>query len=220
MVICFKSVCLVGLLTLYALEVYQIKVLGSKLFLMEFVVSTLNLLCFLSILTIHFTFEYDESPEAILMPLKLFMIFISFVKAQLHLRVYDNMSYFMRLLFVTIIEIKPLLITFLLFQLFFALCFCSMDAEPDDAFDAIGRDWNGFKIFTMCYFNSLSRLKFVKYEKFLKQNPEDTWYKEIHIEIIWILYYVHILTMFTMMLNFMVAVIDVAYRGIDNTKDI
>lgn len=88
-----------------------------------------------------------------------------------------------------------------------------MEAEPDDEF-ADHHTPYPMKIFTLCWFNSLSKLKFVKYDKFNKDTPPGI-HKTVHIGIIYLIYFTHIMTMFTMMLNMMVAVIDEAFKEID-----
>jgi hypothetical protein len=98
------------------------------------------------------------------------------------------------------------------------MCFVAMEVEPDEEFDPAGDIGYGMKIFTLCWFNSLSKLKFVQYKTFAKET-EPGIHKNVHIGIIYFLYFSHIMTMFTMMLNMMVAVIDEAYRQIDQYKE-
>lgn len=146
------------------------------------------------------------------------MLVIMFVKFYEMVRVYDTISYFLYLVVTTIKEIQHHLYIFVIFQFFFAMCFVAMEVEPDEEFDPAGDIGYGMKIFTLCWFNSLSKLKFVQYKTFAKET-EPGIHKNVHIGIIYFLYFSHIMTMFTMMLNMMVAVIDEAYRQIDQYKE-
>ena len=99
------------------------------------------------------------------------------------------------------------------------MCFVAMEVTPDpEEFATVGDIGYGLRVFTMCWFNSLSRLKFVRYTKFVERT-QDGFHKDFHIGLIYFLYYSHVMTMYTMMLNMMVAVIDEAYRQIDQYKD-
>ena len=71
------------------------------------------------------------------------------------------------------------------------------------------------KLVYMIWLNSLSKLQFVRYDNEMTLEPADTTHRDIHIMIIWCLYYIQILWMFCMMLNFLVAVIDQSYKNVD-----
>lgn len=91
-----------------------------------------------------------------------------------------------------------------------------MEVEPDPEFDATHLSQTQ-KIFTLCWFNSLAKLKKFGYSKFAAETP-DGFHKNFHIAVIYGLYFMHVVSMFIMLLNMMVAVINSAYIEIDQYK--
>jgi hypothetical protein len=151
------------------------------------------------------------------MPFQLFMVAICFSKFYEQIRVFDYLSYFLYLFVRTIYEIRHKLFVFVIFQYFFAVSFVAMEVEPDPEFDDTNLSYQ-MKIFTLCWFNSLAKLKKFGYTKFQTEAPEG-FHKNFHIALIYGLYFSHVVFMFIMLLNMMVAVINSAYMEIDQFKD-
>ena len=99
------------------------------------------------------------------------------------------------------------------------MLYAAMEVEYDSVFDDhnLSYFWG---LWAVCWYNGLAKLKFVSYNNFLKRVDQNSWHAFVHIQTVWVIYYVQILMMFTMMLNFCVTVIEKAYQGIATYKQV
>lgn len=74
----------------------------------------------------------EEADEQALQPVVILTIFLAYWKAAMLMQVFEEVSYFMKLVLSSLREIRPLLATYLIFQVFFTLCYAAMEIDLDE----------------------------------------------------------------------------------------
>lgn len=115
----------------------------------------------------------------------------------------------------------PFFVSYCFFILFFGVMFITTEVEIDGE---IKTD-NGGQESSLGYYglvmlgvlrNSVGKLGFFRYDEIVKRNKICM---RTHINLIWIVYFISIIFLFTMGLNFMVGVIDNTYKKLEKLKD-
>lgn len=127
------------------------------------------------------------------------------------------MAYFIKLIIYCLIDLIPFVLCYLTFTLFFALCYISLEVEIDSELDsAVGLGYFG-RMFLVVWRNSVSKLSFPLYSAVML-TERDGAMRDSHIILIYMVYFMQIMWMFCMMLNFMIAVIEETYLNVDKVK--
>ena len=112
----------------------------------------------------------------------------------------------------------PFVQSYITSNLFFSFCFAALDCDNDPDIEAPGLGRVG-NLSLQVWRQSVGKLAFMWYP-YVLNNEEEGFYRWLNIRVIWILYFLQIMWMFTMMLNFMIAVIEDTYADVENLEDI
>ena len=142
------------------------------------------------------------------------LIVTSFMKTLHFVTVFEELGFFIKMLQVCIIDLIPFICSFVTLGAFFAILFAELDVEIDDEIIG-GQDGLGYfgLLFLSVWRNGLSKIGYYKYEKLFKlsDNIHDELYRFITINLIWILYFIQIITQFIVSLNLMIGMITSTY---------
>ena len=108
---------------------------------------------------------------------------------------------------------------YLSFVVFFALCFKALQTNVDD--ELFNEGCNNmpefFYLILMVWRNAVGKLSFAQpFDIIATQEPGPI--RQLHIELILLFYFIHILWMFTLALNFMISVIAFTYSQVDTFR--
>lgn len=115
------------------------------------------------------------------------------------------------------IDLIPFVISYLFFQSFFATIFAVLKVEIDgEVASGVGLGYF-LSLYLMVWRNSVGKLGLQSY-KGLNNMPKST-LLYINIELIWLAYFVQIIFMLVIMLNFIIAIIDQTYVAVNKNKN-
>jgi len=148
---------------------------------------------------------------------KIALVMLSFLKIVNLLRVFEDLSFKITVIATCMYDLGPFICCYFAFNIFFSMCYASLGSETDgDLEPGHGLGYFGRLVLSV-WRNSVGKLSFAVYPTVFA-NSEPTMIKNIHIFMIYMVYFTQIMWMFTMMLNFMIAVIEETYADVEKVK--
>ena len=153
--------------------------------------------------------------------IRVLLIWASLLKLIHYVFIYERFGHLIRMIIDMLHGLIPFFVSYSFFIIFFAVLFLTAEVEIDEEINTE----DGKQLETLGYFglvilavmrNSVGKLGFFRYDEVVKKNKSCMMN---HIYMIWILYFLSIMFLFTMGLNFMVGVIDNTYKKLEKLKD-
>lgn len=215
------NVCTVPIVFFLAIELTQIAESKLEYFMGWNIFDFLQIVLFFVLYFSEYQVNGMEQEQAWSKPVKIILMILSFIKIVNLLRGFQNIAYFILMLQNCLYDLIPFTFMYLLFVLFFALCFHVLGTVVDD--ELFNEGCNDmpefFYLFLMVWRNAVGKLSFARPDRLL-ETQEPSLIRQVHVELILICYFVQILWMFTLALNFMIGVIELTYSKIDTFKEV
>jgi len=213
--------CIIPQLFFLTVELIQLKQQGLGYFNAWNMIDFTQLCCFSvyahSIININAENEEEYKKYVPFLCLKIALILFSFIKFISLLRVFEKMAIFIKLVGACLRDLVPFIQSYLAMNLFFTFCFAALDCTNDEDIDsAVGLSPVG-RLSLQVWRQSVGKLSFALYPNVLN-NESAGFMRTLNINMIWLFYYLSILWMFCIMLNFMIAVIEETYMDVENVS--
>ena len=146
------------------------------------------------------------------------MILLSSIKCIHFVSAFTEFGFFITMVIISIKDLLPFLVTYVGFAFFFASLYSAIEAEIDEELNSgVGLGKFG-RLFLMVWRNSVGKLSFVRYSYWDKKEEQGE--KTVGIEFVYLVFYLQIIFMLVIMLNFMIAIIDSTYKRVIGQKKI
>lgn len=143
--------------------------------------------------------------------LKIGLITLSFIKCIHFAAAFTEFAFFINMLLIAIKDLFPFLCSYVGFGFFFTSLYCCIEAEIDeDLKTGVGLGKFG-SLFLMQWRNSVGKLSFVRYSYWMNRQGYE---KDIGISATYFIFWMQVMFMLVICLNFMIAIIDQTYKRV------
>ena len=207
------NICVLPQLTLLSIEAIQFYERGREYWDFWNIIDLTQITTFFTIWKIV---VFNATEPEFLPFLKLANISLSCIKFIHFVSAYTEFGFFVTMLTVAVIDLKPFLVTYVFFQFLFTMMFAVMKVQIDDDLSQAKYLGNIGRLFLEIWRNSTGKLAFVRYDDWYLN--EEGFKKNMAIVVIYFVFNFQILFMFIVMLNFMIAIIDQTYKAVIKHK--
>lgn len=130
--------------------------------------------------------ELDRELE-ISQSIKLFLIMLTFFKTLHFIVVYEELGFFIDMLFTCVWGLRDFALSYVIFGFMFAIIYMTIGAETDDELaPAVGLG-NFGRLYLLVWRQGVGKLGLVKYDNLLLQ--PDSYLKTTNLALIWLMYF-------------------------------
>lgn len=150
---------------------------------------------------------------------KIWLILLTFLKVIHFIIVFEEFGFFIKMITQSLWDLRPFVVCYLFFCNFFVILYAVMDVRIDGellttgSYESIG--YYGC-LFLAVWRNSVGKLGMPNYEHMLGDG--ETLMLRFNIYIIWAIYFIQILFMLVIGLNFMIAIIESTFSNVNDDK--
>jgi hypothetical protein len=158
-------------------------------------------------------------PFGIIPFVKIWLILLSFLKVIHFIIVYEEFGFFIKMITQSLYDLQPFVICYIFFTNFFVILYAVMEVDIDEELTTVGTPESlGYygMLFLAVWRNSIGKLGVPNYEKIAEQ--KDSFLMPISVGIIWMIYFVQVLFMLVIGLNFMIAIIESTFSSVNDDK--
>lgn len=146
--------------------------------------------------------------------LKLVNILLSFMKLLFLIRIIDTFGFLIQMLIFVLNDLTPFILTYIIFLNFFSVCFivldCDIDGEIQNQVPVLS---HYEQMLLQVYRTALGELSMPAFSRIMKKYKVRTIFRDINVNLIWLLWVVATFFMFVIMTNFNIAQITNTYNS-------
>lgn len=153
---------------------------------------------------------------------KIWLIMLTFLKFVHLIIVYENFGFFIKMVTMSLYDLRPFIISYIFFANFFVILYAVMEVEIDDELLTPGSRYSlGYYglMFLAVWRNSVGKLGLPNVEPIVeKDNGQNSLVFNMNIYIIYVIYFIQIMFMLVIGLNFMIAIIESTFSEVNDDK--
>jgi hypothetical protein len=150
--------------------------------------------------------------------IKMTLIFLAFMKMLFFVRIFEKFGFLVQMILLCVLDLIPFIISYMIFFMVFTICFVTLRMEVDPEVDLVENLSYFQKMLLQTFRTAIGEVAMPMYGKIMAK--EGSIFNSIHIILIWICWFVQIIFMFIIMLNFLIAVISSTYVRVLNYQKI